>query len=305
MNVLLIVNIIAFVIILVALGFMSARHKWSLSRKVIIGLVIGVVFGGVLNAIYHTGNETLTKSISWFDIVGNGYVSLLQMIIMPLVFISILNAVARLHKASQLGKISMLTIGTLLVTTAIAALIGILTTLVFRLSASGLVQGDRETARIEQIQGQSDKVSDLTVPQLILSFIPKNPFADLAGANPTSIISVVIFAAFLGVAALRLMRSNAEFGTKVLAATQIFEAWIMKLVRLVISFTPYGVFALMTKVVANSNLQDIIKLGTFVVASYTAIAIMFLIHATILGIAGINPVRFFRKVAPVLSLIHI
>ncbi|TOM59000.1 L-cystine transporter, partial [Vibrio parahaemolyticus] len=95
------------------------------------------------------------------------------------------------------------------------------------------------------------KVSDLTVPQLILSFIPKNPFADLTGANPTSIISVVIFAAFLGVAALQLFKDDKERGEKALAAIDVLQAWAMKLVRLVMRLTPYGVMALMIKVVAS------------------------------------------------------
>lgn len=71
----------------------------------------------------------LKDSIQWFNIVGNGYVQLLQMIVMPLVFASILSAVARLHNASQLGKISFLSIGTLLFTTLIAATVGVLVTM--------------------------------------------------------------------------------------------------------------------------------------------------------------------------------
>ncbi|MGC6633354.1 cation:dicarboxylate symporter family transporter, partial [Escherichia coli] len=84
----------------------------------------------------------IKESILWFNIVGNGYVQLLQMIIMPLVFASILSAVSRLHQASSLGKISALTIGTLLFTTAIAALIGIVIANIFGLTAEGLVQGE-------------------------------------------------------------------------------------------------------------------------------------------------------------------
>ncbi|WP_323159271.1 cation:dicarboxylate symporter family transporter, partial [Pseudomonas marginalis] len=118
------------------------------------------------------------------------------------------------------------------------------------------------------------KVSDLSLPQLILSFVPKNPFADLTGANPTSIISVVIFAAFLGVAALQLLKDDKTRGEKALAAIDVVQAWVMKLVRLVMRLTPYGVMALMIKVVASSNLADIIKLGSFVVASYIALGLM-------------------------------
>ena len=75
----------------------------------------------------------------------------------------------------------------------------------------------------------------------------------------------------------------------------------MKLVRLVMQLTPYGVLALMTKVVAGSNLHDIIKLGSFVVASYLGLGIMFVVHGILLGINGVSPLKYFRKVWPVLT----
>lgn len=297
----LILNIVAFVLLLALLSRFG-RNSWSLSKKVLTGLVIGVLFGLVLQLIYGENSETLKTSISWFNIVGNGYVQLLQMIVMPLVFVSILSAVARLHNASSLGKISVLTIGVLLFTTAISALVGVFVTGLFGLSAEGLVQGVQETARLSAIQSNYvGKVSDLSVPQLLLSFIPKNPFADLTGANPTSIISVVIFAAFLGVAALQLLKDDEVKGQRVLAAIDTLQSWVMKLVRLIMKLTPYGVLALMTKVVAGSNLQDIIKLGSFVVASYLGLAMMFAVHALLLSVNGINPLRFFRKVWPVIT----
>ncbi len=108
--------------------------------------------------IYGSDSQVLKDSIQWFNIVGNGYVQLLQMIVMPLVFASILSAVARLHNASQLGKISFLSIGTLLFTTLIAALVGVLVTNMFGLTAEGLVQGSAETAserHPEQLCGES------------------------------------------------------------------------------------------------------------------------------------------------------
>ncbi|WP_397322063.1 L-cystine transporter [Pantoea agglomerans] len=294
-------NIVAFVVLLVLLSRFS-RQNWSLSKKVLTGLVIGVLFGLVLQLIYGENSAVVKESISWFNIVGNGYVQLLQMVVMPLVFVSILSAVARLHNASSLGKISVLTIGVLLFTTAISALVGVFVTGLFGLSAEGLVQGVQETARLSAIQSNYvGKVADLTVPQLVLSFIPKNPFADLTGASPTSIISVVIFAAFLGVAALQLLKDDEVKGQRVLVAIDTLQSWVMKLVRLVMKLTPYGVLALMTKVVAGSNLQDIIKLGSFVVASYLGLAIMFGVHAVLLSVNGINPMRFFRKVWPVIT----
>ncbi|MCG9941030.1 L-cystine transporter [Providencia rettgeri] len=301
MNIPLIINVLGFVALLILLAKLGAKG-WSLSKKVFVGLVFGVAYGVILHLVYGSGHQTVKDSILWFNIVGNGYVQLLQMVIMPLVFASILSAVARLHKASSLGKISFLTIGTLLFTTAIAALVGILIANVFGLTAEGLVQGQSETARLSAIESNYiGKVSDLTVPQLILSFIPKNPFADLTGANPTSIISVVIFAAFLGVAALQLFKDDKERGEKALAAIDVMQAWAMKLVRLVMRLTPYGVMALMIKVVASSNLHDIINLGTFVIASYVALGIMFVIHGILVATTGLNPIKFFKKAGPVLT----
>ena len=301
MNLPLILNIVAFLALLFILS-RTSRTDWSLSKKVLAGLVLGVAFGLALQLIYGENAPVVKESISWFNIVGNGYVQLLQMIVMPLVFASILSAVARLHNASSLGKISLLTIGVLLFTTAISALVGVFVTNLFGLTADGLVQGAQETARLAAIQNNyAGKVADLTVPQLLLSFIPKNPFADLTGANPTSIISVVIFAAFLGVAALQLLKDDQAKGQRVLTAIDTLQSWVMKLVRLIMKLTPYGVLALMTKVVAGSNLQDIIKLGSFVVASYLGLAIMFAVHALLLSVNGINPLRFFRKVWPVIT----
>jgi L-cystine uptake protein TcyP (sodium:dicarboxylate symporter family) len=301
MNLPLLLNLLVFAALLLGLA-QTRRSNWSLAKKVLLGLALGVLFGIGLHTVYGAGHPVLKSTISWLELVGNGYVQLLQMIVMPLIFASILSAVARLHSASSLGKISFLTIGTLLFTTAIAALIGISLTNLFGLTAEGLVAGTQEAARLATIQSDyAGKVADLNVPQLLLSFIPQNPFADLARAKPTSIISVVIFAAFLGMAALQLFKDDPEKGAKVVSAIDVLQAWVMRLVRLVMKLTPYGVLALMAKVVANSNVQDIVKLGSFVVVSYIGLGLMFAVHGLLLSLAGVNPLRFFRKVWPVLT----
>ena len=301
MNWPLFLNIIIFFGFLILLAQMGKTH-WSLARKVLIGLVLGVVFGLGLKLIYGESNTIITASMQWFNVVGNGYVKLLQMVVMPLVFISILGAVAKLHNASSLGKISFYSIGILLCTTAIAALVGVGVTHLFGLTATGLVQGVEETARLSTLQSDyMGKVSDLNVPELLLSFIPTNPFAELTGAHPTSIISVVIFATLLGMAGINLIKADAEKGHRIVIAIETLQAWVMKLVRLVMTLTPYGVFALITKVVASSKMADMINLGGFLVASYLGLAIMFLVHALVLLFVGVNPLRFFKKVLPVLT----
>jgi L-cystine uptake protein TcyP (sodium:dicarboxylate symporter family) len=301
MNTPLILNIAVFIALLLVLAQMH-KTQWSLSKKVFAGLGLGVLFGFGLHAVYGSSPEVLTESIQWFNIVGSGYVRLLQMVVMPLVFVSILGAVIRLHDASSLGKISVISIGTLLITTFIAALVGVIVTNLFGLTAAGLVQGTQETERLNQLNTEYiSKVTDLSVPDLVLSFIPTNPFAELTGAHPTSIISVVIFAAMLGMAGIKLINEDAEKGHRVLIAIETLQGWVMKLVRLVMLLTPYGVFALITKVVASSNAADIWNLGGFLAASYIGLAIMFAVHALILLMTGINPLKFFKKVMPVLA----
>ncbi|MDM1246748.1 L-cystine transporter [Acinetobacter sp. R933-2] len=301
MNYPLILNILIFAGLILIL-MQTRKTNWSLAKKVFAGLCLGVGFGLGLHLVYSAQPEILTESIQWFNIVGNGYVKLLQMVVMPLVFISILSAVIKLHDASSLGKISIFSIGTLLFTTLIAALVGVFVTNLFGLSAAGLVQGTQETERLAKLNSDYvGKVTDLNVPDFILSFVPTNPFAELTGANPTSIISVVIFATFLGLAGIQLIKENAEKGQRIVTAIETLQAWVMKLVRLVMLLTPYGVFALITKVVASSKLVDIINLGGFLVASYVGLAIMFIVHAIILALTGVNPIRFFKKVLPVLT----
>jgi uncharacterized protein len=76
---------------------------------------------------------------------------------------------------------------------------------------------------------------------------------------------------------------------------------VMRLVKMVIRLTPYGVLALMTRVVATSNPADILSLGGFVVASYLGLALILVMHAGLLGLSGVNPIRYFQRVLPVLT----
>ena len=293
------INVLIF-LVAIALLARWQRSGASLSRVVLAGLVVGVALGALLQWLF-AGSNVLAGTIDWVNLVGGGYVQLLKMIIMPLVLVTILSAVTRLHDASALGKISLGVLAVLMITTAISAVIGIGMTQLFGLSAEGLVQGARELERGQDIIERSAQVSDLSVPQLLLSFIPSNPFQDLAGARPTSIISVVIFASFLGMAALGIKRENAALGGKLIEGIDVVQKWIMRLVRMVIRLTPYGVMALMIKVVSTSNLNDILGLLGFVVASYLGLTLILVVHALFLLGVGVNPRRYFQKVWPVLT----
>ncbi|WP_439327514.1 L-cystine transporter [Lonepinella sp. BR2357] len=294
----LIVTFIAFLAILYGLNVLYRKNQ-KLGSTVFVALMLGLLFGATLQTFAE--KSLIDTALDWINLVGNGYVRLLQMIVMPLVFVSILSAITKLNQASSLGKISFSVLGVLLITTAIAAAIGIAMAYAFDLSADGLIAGERELAAQAKVDGRVDQVSHLSIPAMLLSFIPKNPFAELTGANPTSIISVVIFSALLGIATLSLRKENEELGNRIAQGVDTLNQLVMRLVRFVIRLTPYGVFALMIKMASTAKWADIVNLGSFIVASYLAILLMFIVHGLILALSGINPLNYFKNVLPVLS----
>ncbi|MGL6261649.1 L-cystine transporter [Vibrio sp. WXL103] len=300
MSVAVVANLAVFAALLFFLS-VQQRKGATLSRQVLIGLIFGSLFGLALQLVYGEGHASIGASLDWVNVVGRGYVGLLQMIIMPLVLVSMFAAVVKLENSASLGKISGLTIGVLLVTTMISALIGIAVTQGFGLSAEGLTEGARETARLSALEGRMDHVSDLTIPQMLISFIPTNPFADLTGARSTSIIAVVIFGILSGIAARHVMSEKPELEAPIRTFVEAVQSIVMRLVKMIMALTPYGIAALMARVVATSSAADILNLLGFIVASYVAIALMFVVHGLLVSLVGVSPKEYFKKIWPVLT----
>lgn len=297
---LIIVNIVVLLLLILGLFWMQKKHV-SFSKRVFSALGLGIIFGLLIHLIYGTASKVTTGSVDWFNIVGNGYVKLLQMVVMPLVFISIVGAFTRLKLTKNIGKISFLVIGILLGTAAVSAAVGIASALGFGLDGIHLDQGTAEAARNQQLQQAVTSVKDATLPQQILQLIPSNPFQDLTGARPTSTIAVVIFAAFVGIAYLGVKRKDPETGEFFAKIIDMVYSVTMRIVTLILRLTPYGVLAIITRVAATSDYAAIAKLGKFVIASYVALIVMFIIHLLLLTFAKLNPARYVKKALPTLT----
>lgn len=297
---LIIVNIVLLLLFIAGLYAMQKKHI-SFSKRVFVGLGLGILFGLILQYVYGAKSDVLKSTIEWYNIVGKGYVKLLQMIVMPLVFISILSAFTKMKLTNNIGKISTLIIGLLVGTTAVAAAIGISTTLAFNLDGAQFQQGDAESARIEQVEQRLGDIENLSMPAKILELLPANPFLDLTGDRATSTIAVVIFSAIIGVAYLGVKRKNPEQAELFAKIVDTFHSITMRIVTLILRLTPYGVLAIMIRVAATSDYNAIWQLGKFVVASYVAMIIMFIIHLLLLTFAGLNPVTYVKKAFPVLT----
>ncbi|MEH7332565.1 L-cystine transporter [Neobacillus drentensis] len=297
---LIIINIAVFLLLVLGLFAMQKKHV-SFSKRVFAALGLGIVFGFIIHFIYGTTSDITVKSIDWFNIVGTGYVKLLQMVVMPLVFISIVGAFTKLKLTKNIGKISFLVIGILLGTTAISAAIGIGSALGFGLEGIHLSSGEAEAARNAMLEEKVVGVKDMTIPQQIVELLPSNPFQDLTGARPTSTIAVVIFAAIVGMAYLGVKRKDPEHGEFFAKIIDTFYSIIMRVVTLILRLTPYGVLALITKVMATSDYEAIAKLGKFVIASYVALIAMFIVHLLLLLLAKLSPVNYVKKALPALT----
>ncbi len=301
MSIIAIINLILFVSLLSLLYQFSKNDVMSLSRRVLIGLIGGTVFGFYLQGVFGNNALVLQETLEWTNVVANIYVALLRMMIMPLILITMIAAVLKVEEIKSLGKIGGTVVAVLIFTTVIAALVGILMATVFGLNAGDLAGGARELARAEVLEARQGSIADLSIAELLVSFVPTNIFSDLTGARPMSIIGVVVFGLIFGVAALLVCEENSEHGRRIRGFVDTTQLVIMRLVKIIIALTPYGVLALMTRVVANSDGQAILNLISFVIASYVAIIIMFAVHGLMLGLLGTNLKTYFQKVWPVLT----
>ncbi|MBB6453881.1 hypothetical protein HNQ94_002332 [Salirhabdus euzebyi] len=293
-------NIVIIAGLIGLLIYMQKKHV-SFSKRVFTGLGLGVLLGTFLQLAYGTGSEVVGQTTEWYNILGRGYVKLLMMIVIPLIMVSIIQSIINLEKSSELGKMSAWIIGILVGTAMLAALVGVAASLIFNLNAGEIEAGQAEQDRGIYLEERLDGLENMSTPQKILEFIPSNPFEDMTGARATSTIAVVIFSAFIGIAVLGVRRKapeQAEMFTKIINS---IYAVVMRIVTLVLRLTPFGILGLMANTVANTDIGGVLELGKFVLASYVALFAMFIIHLVFVGVFGLNPLTYVKKVLPVLG----
>lgn len=285
--------VLVFVALLAGLVYLRKKKK-SFTTRVFVALIAGLVFGILLQTLFGFGSEVIQFAMRWIGLVGTGYVRLLRMIVMPLIFISILTAFIT-QRSKNLGKTTGRILAILMITVSIAALVGALVTNAFNLNAEGIQVGAAQIERGENLEIQLEDFEAIPIEQQLLEIVPINPFGALAGDGSNPTLSVVFFASVLAFAVIQMRRfkpESAEFFEKLVVS---LHDVIMQLVRMVMQFTPYGILALMTRVAGTSNGSDIVRLLKFIVASYVAILIMYVIHLIIVAAFGISPLVFIKK----------
>jgi L-cystine uptake protein TcyP (sodium:dicarboxylate symporter family) len=270
------------------LGLLAVlRGKLGFTARVGLALVIGAAFGIVLQLVF--GAETATgagASIKkWIGIVGTLFTKSLQLIVVPLVLVSIINAITKLTTAGEGFKKAGRIIGFLLITTAISTVFTIIGVRLFNLNANHLINYTASTSQ------------PADVASTIVNLIPNNIFAAFSS---NSVLPVVFAAVLLGFAYLAIKRENAALGARFEAFLATAYALVLKMVHFVIEFTPYGVLAIITTRVASGSGQFIIQLGLVIAASFVVMLAIFIMHLVIAAATGIPPLLYMRKTAPAL-----
>ncbi|REI06179.1 L-cystine transporter [Staphylococcus felis] len=294
-----IINIIIFILALLGLAIMAKKHV-KFPKRVFLALGLGIILGLILHLIYGADSNVTIQTTEWISIVGNGYIALLQMIVIPLVFVSIVAAFTKIEIGEKFAKVGSYIFMFLIGTVAIAAIVGIVYALIFGLDASSIDLGQAENARSSEIANTAREMTATTLPAQILELLPANPFLDFTGARATSTIAVVIFAAFIGFAYLRVTRKQPENGHLLKRGIDAVYALVMAIVTFVLRLTPYGILAIMINTMATSDFAAIWTLGKFVIASYAALITMYVIHLMILSALRINPIQYMKKTAEVI-----
>jgi uncharacterized protein len=293
------INLIVLVALVSGLVWLQ-KKKYSFTIRVLLALAAGLIFGAVLQVVYGATSAVIKDSNTWFGIIGNGYVGLLKLVVIPLIFVAITSAIIN-QTTGNLGKTATTIIAVLVITAAISAAVGAGTAGVFGLDAKGIQVGMAETQAGQKFETNLKDFQAKSFQDQLIGIIPTNPFYALTGQGSNATLSVVFFAAFLGLATVGIRKKkpeSAELFTKFLNA---LNDVVLRMVTMVIRLTPYGVLALITKIASTSKSAEILRLLQFLLASYVAIIIMFVIHAIILIAFGLSPFTFFKKAAHVLT----
>lgn len=261
------------------------KKKLKFSTRMFIGLGLGLALGVLLQLVAGLPADPssvtwLKETTTWFNLFGNGFTRLLQMLVIPIVLISIIRVVMNLE-GQNMGKLTGRTVAWLLGTTAIAALIGIVLANVFQLGAG-----------LELVQSGIEAKEVTNIVTTFLNLIPSNPIKAMSDGN---IVAIVIFASFIGLATMRMGKRKPE---QILPFKELIEAMyqiIMSVAMSIIKLMPYGIIALLAATIAGRGLEAILSVGLVVVVIYLAIALQFLVHLGILAGHGLNPWQYIRK----------
>lgn len=262
-----------------------AKKKMGLATKVLMGLALGIIAGII---VYYLPGGTLRDAIlvdGVFHLVGQIFLRGIMMLVVPLVFVSLVNGAASIGDVKKLGRIGVKTMLFYLATTAVAVVIALGLGILFK-PGIGLDLGSIQSVDFTASEGTP-------VIQLLYEMVPRNPIQAMAEGN---MLQIILFAIMCGIGISVL----GEKGEKLLELFDQLNELIMKLVGMVMLMAPVGVFCLVARTFGQTGIAALVPLAKFVIAVYVGL----LIHATVVygglftALTKLSIVRFFKKFYP-------
>lgn len=284
----------------------AIRKKLPLHSRILMGLVAGAATGGALNAWMGEESPTLVRVTNHLtEPLGQLFLRLLLMLVVPLVFTSLTLGVAGIGDIRRVGRVGVKCLIYTLVISAISVGIG--------LGLSSIVRpGERidplVSQRLQERYGQeaqasvanvktSAESSEAPLMTVVKTLVPTNIVYSVA-KDPPDMLGLMFFSLFFGIT-LTLIGNKADPVMRVLEG--IFEA-VSKGISLVMHLAPYAVFALLFTMTSRFGFQILLSLGWFVATVLTGLGIhLFVVYSiSVRGLSGIPPRKFFRRIRTVI-----
>lgn len=280
---------LTFIIVLLltfGLMYFLKKQKVNFSIRTAIGTIIGIILGVIIQLVAKTPDNPLNiswifETTKWYSLFGSGFIDLIRMIVIPLIVVSIIHVIISIKNSTNIKELTSRTLISYVLNVFIAAIIGIIIANLFGLGLSANLSDT--TAEIKNITNFVD---------IIRNLIPKNPVEAMVNTN---IIAIVIFSAFVGVAAKKM---SSIYKSQITSFIQLIDALhkiIVSIAMSIISLIPYAVIPLMANSIAQRGLSSILEVLTFIIALYIGMILMFIVHLIALSLFGLNPMIFLKK----------
>lgn len=260
----------------------SKLKSISLGNWILIGMVLGLIFGLILN---FGVDDYFVKNVIFMDNIfylgGNLFIKLMKMLVVPLVFCSIVVGVASISDIKTLGSIGGTTIVIYLITTAIAVTIAL---------AIGILIKPGLGLNLAHASQSANLTLNQTMADTLLNIVPDNPINSLANGD---MLPVIIFGVLLGIILAKLKEETQLINDIFTQGNKV----MMEMTSIVMKFAPIGVFCLMAKTFGSLGIEGILPLSKYVLCVLIGLAIQaFVVYPSLLAIfTRLNPIRFFKK----------
>ncbi|MEC5425037.1 dicarboxylate/amino acid:cation symporter [Virgibacillus sp. C22-A2] len=258
----------------------------SLTKKIIIALILGVIVGVGLSF----SSPELFAPIDTYILnpIGQLFLNLIMMIVVPIVFVSIVLGTAGLGEPAKLGKIGLQTISFYIVTTAVALIIGL---------GVGYILEPGKEGVFDVSSAEYEAASAPPIMETLINIIPTNPIEAMTTGN---MLQIIAFAIFIGIAL-------AVLGEKTSGISRLFEQFneiLIFLVNLIMKTAPYGAFALIASAIGDAGLDALGSMAMYMVAVIIALIIhgAFTYSLAIWGLGKASPLKFYKGFFPAMSV---